>query len=83
MTRTSRRSDYSRLIMFDLSPTEAAILAGVLSDAKRKGRVKLGGPVYDLIEGAIDQIQRQLKQIGWPSVDFVPPLAADADAKSE
>ena len=69
------KKDYSRLVAIDLSPTEAAILAGCLRQFKRQGRVKLGSPVYDLIEGMIDNIQRQLGYLDWPS--------AGADAKSD
>ena len=60
------KKDYSRLVAIDLSPTDAAIIAGCLRQFKRQGRVKLGSPVYDLIEGMIDNIQRQLGYLDWP-----------------
>ena len=81
----TKRKDYSRLVTIDLSPTEAAIIAGCLATFKRRGRVRLGGPVYDLVEGLIDIIQRQLQDLDWPmghGSAGSEPVARSGDADS-
>ena len=63
-----RKVDYSRMVTLDLSPTEAAIIAGVLAGTVRTPgmRERLGTPVTKLVEGTVEQIQFQLKALHWP-----------------
>ena len=59
------KPDLSRLVMLTLSPTEAAVMAGVLTVFIRKSE-GLHSAELELLEGTIDRIARQLKALHWP-----------------
>jgi len=61
------KADLSRLVSLDLSPTEAAMMVGILEGAKRSAGERLGAPVLDLVDGTIAHMRLQLKQLNWPS----------------
>lgn len=60
------KPDLSRLVTLDLSPTEAAILVGILEGVKRARGEQLGIPLVDLIDGTVQHIRLQLRQLHWP-----------------
>lgn len=59
------KPDLSKLVMLTLSPTEAAVMAGVLTVFIRKSE-GLHSAELELLEGTIDRIARQLKALRWP-----------------
>lgn len=69
---SQRKRDYSRLVTLDLSPTEAAMLTGLLEGVKRT-RPDLGVPVLDLIDGTIGRVRLQLRQLDWPTAPNQAP----------
>lgn len=59
------RPDLSKLVMMTWSPTEAAVIAGVLTVFIRKSD-GLHSAELQLLDGTIDRITRQLKTLHWP-----------------
>lgn len=59
------KADLSKLVMMTWSPTEAAVIAGVLTVFIRKSE-GLHSAELELLEGTIDRIARQLKALHWP-----------------
>ena len=61
-----RKPDLSRLVSLDLSPTEAAILVGLLEGLKGLRGNEFGVPVLDFVDGTNAHLRLQLKQLSWP-----------------
>ena len=73
MSAPRKKPDLSRLVMLDLSPTEAANLAGMLAYISKKVRADKGpADLLALLEGTIARINLQLDQLHWPKA-CVPP----------
>lgn len=60
------RPDLSRLVMLDLSPSEAVILIGLLEGVGLLRGQALGVESLDVIQGVCARIRLQLKQLHWP-----------------
>ena len=60
------KADLSRLVTLDYSPTEAAMLVAVLEGVMKARGPELGIPLIDLIDGTVQHIRLQLKQLHWP-----------------
>lgn len=60
------KPDLSRLVSIDLSPTEAAMLMGLLEGVKRTRGDDLGDPFLVLIDGTCAHMRLQLKHLNWP-----------------
>lgn len=60
-----RRVDYSRLVTLDLSPTEAAIIAGVLGAVLK---LNIEDPTErEIIQGTFERLRFELKALAWPA----------------
>jgi len=61
-----RKPDLSRLVSLDLSPSEAAVLVGLLEGLLvLRGKV-LGAQELALVNGAVGHLRLQLHQLAWP-----------------
>lgn len=60
------KPDLSRLVTLDYSPTEAAMLVGILEGVMRARGPELGIPITELIDGTVMHIRTQLRQLHWP-----------------
>lgn len=56
----------SRLVMLDLSPSEAVILVGLLEGVGLLRGQVLGVESLDVIQGVCARVRLQLKQLHWP-----------------
>ena len=62
----ARKPDLSRLVMLDLSPSEAVILVGLLEGVRKLRGNALGVEMLDIIDGTCARVRLQLKQLRWP-----------------
>ena len=61
-----RGQDFSRMVSLDLSPSEAAVLVGLLEGLLLlRGKV-LGAQELALVNGAVGHLRLQLHQLAWP-----------------
>ena len=61
-----KRQDFSRMVALDLSPSEAALLVGLLEGLLvLRGKV-LGAQELALVNGAVGHLRLQLHQLAWP-----------------
>lgn len=60
------KPDLSRLVMLDWTPTEAAILLGLLEGLRNLRGEALGREALVVIDDATGRIRLQLKQLHWP-----------------
>ena len=63
-----RKTDFSRMVTLDLSPTEAALLSELLTLLTRRVPDTAGElqPVLAVIEGWADHLDLQLDRLQWP-----------------
>jgi hypothetical protein len=68
MSAQRKKPDLSRLVMLNLTPSEAANLAGVLAYIGKKVRVDKGpADLLALLEGVTARINLQLDQLHLPA----------------
>jgi hypothetical protein len=67
-----KKPDYSKLVTLHLSPTEAAIMIGILEGTKQLRGPALGVPMCDFIDGSIGHMRLQLRQLNWPGYNKTP-----------
>jgi hypothetical protein len=60
------KPDLSLLVSLDMSPTEGAMMIGLLEGVKRTRGDDLGDQIMDLIDGTCAHIRLQLKHLNWP-----------------
>lgn len=61
-----QKPDLSRLVMLDWTPTEAAILMGLLEGLRNLRGEALGADSLSVIDDTSARIRLQLKQLHWP-----------------
>lgn len=66
------RPDLSRLVMLDLSPSEAVILVGLLEGVLKLRGNALGPEAIGVIDGICARVRLQLKQLHWPVYNPAP-----------
>lgn len=66
------RPDLSRLVMLDWTPTEAAILMGLLEGLRNLRGEALGADSLSVIDDTNARIRLQLKQLHWPAHNPAP-----------
>ena len=61
-----RGQDFSRMVSLDLSPSEAAMLVGLLEGLLVVRGAVLGAQELALVNGAVGHLRLQLHQLAWP-----------------
>jgi len=61
-----RGQDFSRMVSLDLSPSEAAVLVGLLEGLLVLRGAVLGAQELALANGAVGHLRLQLHQLAWP-----------------
>ena len=61
-----KRQDFSRMVSLDLSPSEAAVLVGLLEGLLVLRGAVLGAQELALVNGAVGHLRLQLHQLAWP-----------------
>lgn len=68
------KGDKSRLVTLDMSPTEAAILVGLLEGVKLLRGEVLDPPTTRFLDGACAHVRLQLTRMAWPPDQGLAPF---------